>query len=81
MNLKDYLAIEMIGVRAFARMCSVSPATICRVADGAVVPRRELMCRIHDVTGGSVTPNDLLGLHSVTRRTSQNTSNTPIKGD
>lgn len=50
---------------AFAQAVGTTTATISRVADGIVIPRRELMQRIHSVTGGCVTPNDLVGLYCV----------------
>ena len=50
---------------AFAKTVGTTTATISRVADGVVVPRKALMERIYEATGGQVTPNDLVGLHSV----------------
>jgi DNA-binding transcriptional regulator YdaS (Cro superfamily) len=60
MNLKDYLTTEAIGVRAFARRCDVSAATIKRVRDSEVVPSRNTMTKIVNATGGQVTVNDLM---------------------
>lgn len=60
MDLKTYLATEAIGVRAFARQCGVSAATIKRVRDSEVVPSRSTMNKIVSVTGGQVTVHDMM---------------------
>lgn len=49
----------------FAKTVGTTTATISRVADGTVVPRRDLMHRIYGATNGSVTPNDLVGIYCV----------------
>jgi DNA-binding transcriptional regulator YdaS (Cro superfamily) len=60
MKLKTYLTSEGIGVRAFARTCGVSAATIKRVRDSEVVPSRTTMTKIVTATGGLVTVHDLM---------------------
>jgi DNA-binding transcriptional regulator YdaS (Cro superfamily) len=60
MELKTYLSREGIGVRAFARTCGVSAATIKRVRDSEVVPSRTTMTKIVTATGGLVTVHDLM---------------------
>jgi len=60
MDLKTYLATKAIGVRAFARMCGVSAATIKRVRDSDVVPSRSTMTKIVSVTDGQVTVHDMM---------------------
>jgi DNA-binding transcriptional regulator YdaS (Cro superfamily) len=62
MNLKTYLTKEAIGVRAFARMCGVSAATIKRVRDSEVVPSRSTMTKIVSATGGQVTVHDMMSV-------------------
>jgi predicted transcriptional regulator len=62
MKLNDFLSAEGISMGAFAKTVGTTTATISRVSDGTVVPRKALMERIHDATGGLVTPNDLVGL-------------------
>lgn len=64
MQLLDYLVQNGITQAQFAERLGTTAATICRIADGAVVPRRELMLKIYDQTGGQVTPNDLVGVAS-----------------
>ena len=63
MTLKEYLSITGTSMVDFASRVSTTPATISRIADGTVMPRRALMQRIFAATGGTVTPNDLTGLH------------------
>ena len=63
MKLNDYLAKHELSKGAFARRIGTTTATISRISDGLVVPRRELLERIHRETGGLVTPNDLTDLY------------------
>jgi hypothetical protein len=62
MKLNDFLGSENISMGTFAKTVGTTTATISRVADGTVVPRRGLMERIYVVTQGLVTPNDLVGI-------------------
>lgn len=55
----------------FAMMVGTTTATISRIANGTVTPRRDLLVRIHERTGGLVTPNDLTGLHCQSGRCGQ----------
>ena len=63
MKLNDYLTENGLSKGAFARRIGTTTATISRISDGLVVPRRELLERIHRETRGLVTPNDLTDLH------------------
>lgn len=56
---------------SFAQTVGTTTATISRVADGTVVPRRDLMHRIYQATNGLVTPDDLLGLRCVHQRSAR----------
>ncbi|GLO68992.1 hypothetical protein MACH17_05090 [Phaeobacter inhibens] len=72
MDLKTYLATHDIGVRAFARICGVSAATIKRVRDSEVIPSRTTMKKIVNVTDGQVTVHDLMSvIHDETSAQSQ----------
>ena len=62
MTLKDYLASPDKSATALANACGVSVSTITRAADGATIPSRDLMNKIHEETGGKVTPNDFFGI-------------------
>lgn len=63
MKLNDYLTKHELSKGAFARRLGTTTATVSRIADGLVVPRRKLLQRIHQETDGLVTPNDLTELY------------------
>jgi predicted transcriptional regulator len=63
MKLNDFLHERGVTKSAFADLVGTTTATISRIADGSVMPRKALMERIFAATGGAVTPNDLAGLH------------------
>lgn len=63
MKLNDFLIERDLSMAAFARLVGTTAATISRVADGSVMPRRPLLLRIHEATGGLVTANDLTGTY------------------
>ncbi len=65
MTLTDFLSKHAIPMATFAATVDTTTATVSRIADGIVVPRRALMRRIYAATGGAVTPNDLVGLYCV----------------
>ena len=67
MKLNDYLLEHGLSKGAFAKLIGTTTATVSRIGDGLVVPRRELLVRIHQETGGRVTPNDLVGLYCADR--------------
>ena len=48
---------------AFAEKIGTTAATVSRISDGLVVPRKKLLVRIHEATGGLVCPNDLTDIH------------------
>lgn len=63
MKLADYLKAEGLGDAAFAEMVQTDRSTISRVRRGVHGGSPDLQRRIHRVTRGKVTPNDLLGLY------------------
>lgn len=63
MKLNDFLTFENTTMGEFAKVVGTTTATISRIADGAVFPRKALMERIYAATRGLVTPNDLVGLY------------------
>lgn len=65
MKLNDYLAQSGTTMSAFAQKIGTTTATVSRVADGQVVPRKTLLLRIYEESEGFVTPNDLVGLPSM----------------
>lgn len=65
MKLNDFLRENELSKSAFAAAIGTTVATISRIGDGLVVPRRSLLVRIHEETGGMVTPNDIVGVRCV----------------
>ena len=59
MKLFDYLTTYGILANDFAERVGTTAATISRVANGQVMPRKALMASILRETEGLVTPNDL----------------------
>ena len=81
MKLNDFLDAEDTSMGEFARAIGTTTATVSRVADGTVIPRKALMQRIYDATAGKVTPNDLIGLYCVTCRGDESSTNKETDGD
>lgn len=69
MQLSEFLRLNEVTLTDFAARIGTTTATVSRIADGLVVPRRKLLIRIHEETGGLVTPNDLTGIHPITHST------------
>jgi predicted transcriptional regulator len=65
MKLNQFLLEQGISKSAFARKIGTTAATVSRIGDGLVVPRRGLLERIYEQTEGRVTPNDLVGLYCI----------------
>ena len=62
MKLIDYLTLHNIHANDFALRVGTTGATISRITNGQVMPRKALMAAILRETEGQVTPNDLFGL-------------------
>ncbi len=62
MKLDDYLKQQKLPMAGFAQKVGTTGATICRIINNRVVPRRDLMAAIYRETRGAVTPNDLVQL-------------------
>ena len=60
MRLAEYLGQPGITASALARVVGVSHSTIGRWADGSIEPSLSGMRKLHEATGGKVTPNDFL---------------------
>ncbi|MEO0486893.1 MAG: helix-turn-helix transcriptional regulator [Pseudomonadota bacterium] len=66
MQLKEFLKKNGLQMSEFGAMVGTTGATICRIANGQV-PRKALMAKIHEATGGQVSPNDLVGVSDTQR--------------
>ncbi len=62
MTLADYLEAKKVSATALADQANVSVSTITRAARGEIIPSRDLMAKIFEVTNGAVTPNDFFGI-------------------
>ena len=58
MKLGQYLAEHGLTLEAFAGRIGVSTGAACRYAHGHRIPRRAIMARIVEATGGAVGPTD-----------------------
>lgn len=63
MQLNDFLSRHNLSMSRFARLVGTTTATISRIADASVMPRRPLILRIYEATDGLVTANDLAGTY------------------
>jgi len=61
MRLREFLKSNNLQMAQFGQQIGTTGPTVCRIAGGQV-PRRELMVKIYEATGGLVTPNDLVGI-------------------
>tara|TARA_B100001971_G_C18250304_1_gene577617 strand:- start:2580 stop:2843 length:264 start_codon:yes stop_codon:yes gene_type:complete len=62
MKLGDWLRTNGMTAVRFAERVGTTPATISRVVNGQVVPRRALMAAIIEATDRQVTAGDLVGI-------------------
>ena len=58
--LKRYPETYRISRATFADLINVSEDAVGRYLRGERVPRRGVMLKIHEVTGGKVTANDFM---------------------
>lgn len=58
MNLGDYLRENDLSPRAFAELVGVTDEAIRLYVANARLPRRDVMQKIAEATGGMVRPND-----------------------
>lgn len=63
MDLKTFLSVNGVSVRAFARKCGTSASSIVRIRDQTVIPSRRIMEAIHAASDGLVCPADLVPKH------------------
>ena len=62
MELKKYLDTNNIKYEDAAQQIGVDQSTITHWTNGRSIPRREVMRRIHNWSGGAVTANDFYGI-------------------
>lgn len=62
MKLSAYLRDGKVPMTHFAAEIGCDPGTMSRIVSGQQIPRRSLMERIFQATGGAVEPNDFYDL-------------------
>ncbi|MCC4240350.1 helix-turn-helix domain-containing protein [Thalassospira povalilytica] len=63
MKLSQYLDNDHKGTRAeFSSLIGVTPMALHRYENGDRTPRKDVMAKIHEVTGGKVGPADFYDL-------------------
>ena len=60
MRLAEYLEKHELSAAGFGRLIGVTGSTVWRYAHGQRTPRRAIIHRIVEATGGAVTANDFL---------------------
>jgi transcriptional regulator with XRE-family HTH domain len=60
MNLKKYLEEKRMTYREFAEKLGIRPQYLQSIAYGKKKPSLELAVKIQELTGGKLTPKDLL---------------------
>lgn len=74
MTLDDFLKTNGLTRTEFGERIGTTTATVSRIADGLVVPRRALLVAIYNESKGLVTPNDITGLHHLPGQTDEKAS-------
>ena len=64
MQLREYLKINKLRMDEFGQRLGTTGPTVCRIAKGQV-PRKSMMVKIFEATGGLVAPNDIVGVRCV----------------
>ncbi len=62
MKLGTYMATHDLGPVEMARRLGVTHTAVVRYRDGLRRPGPDIMCRLYDITGGCVAPNDFFDL-------------------
>lgn len=60
MLLRDFLKSSEISPIVLAKTIGVSVQTVYRYLDGSRSPRRTVICKITEISGGKVTANDFV---------------------
>lgn len=58
MTIYEFRRATQLTQVQFAELLTVHPVTVARWESGALIPRRRMMARIQQATGGQVTPAD-----------------------
>ena len=58
MNLKDYLKLNQITNKEFAKSLGINSVSLSRYINGERIPEKEIVLKILEKTNGCVSPND-----------------------
>jgi transcriptional regulator with XRE-family HTH domain len=61
-TLKEYLETHKLTLTEFAARIEAPISSVHRYVTGEYMPKRDVMLRIFDATGGEVTANDFYGI-------------------
>lgn len=73
MTLKEYLNRHGLSLKTFGDQCGISPATVLRARDGAVLPNRQTMRAIVEATKGEVSFAELVTADEAAKRNKKET--------
>ena len=62
MKLDIYIENQNMSYTAFGKLIDASPQATRNYVIGSRIPHKEVMVKIHKVTGGRVAPNDFYDL-------------------
>lgn len=60
MKLAEYLLVNRLSQAEFAKIIEASQVAVSRYVSGQRIPRKKLLLKIREATGGLVTGNDFL---------------------
>lgn len=60
MQIKAFRRERGLSLRQLGELVGVTAASISRIENGQQDPSSDLLRRLHEVSGGLVTPNDIL---------------------
>ena len=63
MRLRDWIHGRRIRLVKVSELVGVTPGYMSRIKEGHVLPSLPVALRIRDVTGGEVSPDDLLAAY------------------
>lgn len=70
--IKKYIFDKDMTQEQFAKLCGISIHAISDIITGKTQPTAATMQKIYDATNGKITPNDLIGIETITNDTELN---------
>ena len=63
MRFEDFLKEEQLSIARFSKKIGISEATVTKWRYCNVIPSKEGMLKVYEVTEGKVSPNDFYGIN------------------